>query len=532
MKRTPSALSLVLALLAAFPAAAELCPANEPCSVLVMPDTARVPLPFAGWLYPAIAPPEEILVVGHPQHGTFSGEVYFPGANFWNAGLDQVTVTLDSVPRTIVLVAANPSQSVEEIEGFETLSGYQVVTPWNLQGNYAPVDAELGGSKALGVTGAASISILIDKDGAPIGTGGGLTIKPPPPCPADCPVVPEIDAFRMGPLTGSIAQIQVKGLSDGTFQVRALAAGSLCTAGAICETPFQSLVPEAVYQAWVTVAPASLVGPNDSFTLRFNLRKRGEPVQHFELTDLPIPTLATSQWLVEAGLMGDSAGRQLVIDDVYSSRQDWSGEDLDLTVGADRFHGGSMEDDWTQLGAVAIAGSSSNYFAQVDLNGLTNTASSRNSLIDYLSIFKKRLRVQLNLDISQLNLANNDSVVPFISYGSGAGQSRVVDLFVRKLSDVYYVRARAVNDNGSVTATEFLPLVSGVNRIGLQWNSATGGTGLLQLVVGSQAAAPLAMANDARTAGSLGFGAHLVNVASPLGAGQRLLGIDDIALAY
>jgi hypothetical protein len=529
MKRTPSALSLAFALLAAFPAAAELCPENEPCKVVVMPDTARVPLPFAGWLYPALEPPDNVAVVGPPQHGTFSGETYFPGANFWNAGLDQITVTIDEVPRTIVLVAANPIQTVEESEGFETLSGYQVVTPWNLVGTYAPVDANLGGAKALQVTGTASASILIDKDGAPIGTGGGLTIKPPPPCP-ECPF-PPIDAFKMGPLAGAIARIQVRGLDDGTFQVRAVAAESLCEVGVVCETSFQSLVPEAVYDAWITVAPATLVGPSDSFTLRFNLKRKGEPVQHFELTDLPIPVLAANQWRVEGGLMGDSYGRQLVIDDIYSFRQDQSAEDVALTVGADRFTAAAMDHDWTQLGAVAISGSS-NHVAQVDLVGLTNTASSRNSLVDYIASYKKRLRVQLNLDVNDIYLADNDSLVPFISYGNAAtgGATRVVDLFVRKLSGVYYVRGRSVNDNGSVTSTDFLPL-TGTNRIGLYWSSEAGG-GRLQIAVDGTVGTSVSLANGARTAGNVGFGAHLVNVATPLPVNDRLLRLDDIAFAY
>jgi hypothetical protein len=529
MKRTPSVLSLAFALLAALPAAAELCPENEPCKVVVMPDTARVPLPFADWLYPASEPPANIAVVGQPQHGTYSGETYFPGANFWNMGLDQITVTIDAVPRTIVLVAANPSQTVEKIEGFETLSGNQIVTDWDLAGGYASVDGNLGGAKALGVTGTASASILIDKDGAPIGTGGGLTIKPPPPC-AECPF-PPVDAFKMGPVTGDIARLQVRGLDNGTFQVRAVATGALCKDGAVCETAYQSLVPEAVYDAWITVAPATLVGPDESFTLRFNLKRKGEPVQHFELTDLGIPVLVTNQWRVEGGLMGDSYGRQLVIDDIYSFRQDKSDEDLDLTVGADRFNAAAMDHDWTQLGTVAITGSS-NYVAQVDLVGLTNTASSRNSLVDYLAINKKRLRVQLNLDVNDLFLVNNDSMVPYISYGNAAtgGATRVVDLFVRKLSGVYYVRGRAVNDNGTVTSTDFLPL-TGANRIGLHWSSETGG-GRLQIAVDGSVGTSVSLTNGARTAGNLGFGAHLVNVATPLPANDRLLRIDDIAFAY
>ncbi len=150
--------------------------------------------------------------------------------------------------------------------------------------------------------------------------------------------------------------------------------------------------------------------------------------------------------------------------------------------------------------------------------------------------YQPRLRVNLSLDVSHLDFDNNDNMVAFVSYGNSTGsQSRVVDLFVRLLSGVYYVRARAVNDDGSVAYTLLVPIAAtGTNNIGLHWFAApaAAGGGGLRLAVGGTVYEVTGLANAGRVAGNLGFGANLVSVATPEPAGVRLLWLDDIAAVY
>lgn len=529
-------LSLALAAATAIPASATVC--TSPCQVSVMPEVQSVALPLSDWMYSAGSPPSVITIVDAPVYGSWNAttETYTPGANFWAIGLDRLVLQFDSAaPKTILIVAASAVAETVNFQNFETfgeLGDWDYDGDWNLASSLSP---RTGTEMTIGSTGRAFSDITI-RGTAPIGTGGGVTIRPGVPCTGGTCVggtAAPVDVL----VINNFLKIEMKVVSWEIF-VRAKAIHSsydeFCDPETPCVTDWLELDdPEAYYALSALLGPATSGGPADTFSLRFTIDEEGsEPAAHYEVSSLPWITLG-EEGLMEVGELGAAAtAYNSRLDDIRVWHLELADGETSLTGRYDRFHNGLKDYGWTTLGTVSVVGSS-DYWAQADLYGLTNTSSSRNSLIDYIANYKKRLRIHLNLDTTQLNLANNDSVVPFISYGNAAtgGTSRVVDLFVRKLSGVYYVRARAVNDDASVTATDYLPLSVGTNQIGLYWSSEAGG-GRLQIAVGSTLGDSESLTNGARTAGNVAFGAHLVNVATPLASSLRLVDIDDIAVVY
>lgn len=470
------------------------CPAQT-CQALIMPIAEAAHLPLEGWLYP-VGQTQTVTVVEAPRFGTWNAaqETYSPTATFRSAGIDRMVLQLagEPGPRTVVFSAAQP----QVISASRNIA-VRVFQPGEIETLGGPEDPNTGGTS---------------------GMAGGVAVNPSQPGGGNGTSLPA-EGFRstlfnlgtfaridlvMSPMAGSV-YYEVVVTNPGL--------GCLNCALAPLDQPSgeQFLYLELGPDVWdLPVA--------DRMRLTFKVLQNDVVLSEATLGGLDWVDLG-GNFNVTAGMIGgDPMPLQPQISYLTASRLIPGGDDLFAVASAENFPDGSRASYWGQQGTVTTTQTgAADWMAEVDLEGMVT--SSKSLLLDGRPAGAARFRALFDLDLADLDLADNDSLVVLTGQGNylnGTGKS--FDLFLRKQNGSLWLRSRMITAAGVTVSGPLVPLGSGENSVAVHY-VAGAGTGTLTLVIGS---AVVSVQTGVNNAGRVVESAN-IGVASPvLAAGTKV----------
>lgn len=469
------------------------CPAQT-CQALIMPIAQAAHLPLEGWLYP-VGQTQTVTVVEAPRFGTWNAaqETYSPTATFRSAGIDRMVLQLagEPGPRTVVFSAAQP-----QVLSTSRNVAVRVLQPGEIETLGGPEDPNTGGTS---------------------GIGGGVAVNPSQP-------------------GGGGSMPPAEGLRSTLFTLGTFARIDMVTPPAASYVYYEAVVTNPDLGCPnCALAPLNLVagehflslelGPDvgelpvaDRFRLTFKVLQDGVILSQATLGDLDWVDLGGA-FDVNAGLIGgDPMPLQPQISYLNTSRLIPGGDDLLAVASAENFPDGSRASYWGQQGTVTTTQvGAANWMAEVDLEGMG--PSSKSLLLDGRPAGAERFRALFDLDLADLDLADNDSLVVLTGQGNYLnGTGRSFDLFLRKQGGSLWLRSRMITVAGTTVSGPLVPLGSGKNSIAVHYVAGSG-DGSLTLVVGG---AVVSVQTGVNNAGRVVESAN-IGVASPvLAAGTKV----------
>lgn len=435
----------------------------SPCTAVIMPGVPAVQLPLVGWVFGS---PGAITVVESPEYGTWNAttETFTPAEDFHRVGIDRIKVQQGSDLRTLILVAAQPTDETAR-DTFEGSAGV----------------FEGGAGGAFGDT-----SLQLPEKGDQPGIaqiGGTLGAKVNPPDPIQGGVRRILDLVEF-------VHLELDSSSETSTQLVAVAEDEKFDCAPYCRTAGIDIpATEQDYTLTLIVGRDALEVPtaDDTYTLWF--KACGTAIagtcQVRKLGGLDVVPLYGAI-VLEAGLLtGDTRQLTLDIETLDLWRLEPSSEDLADSTFDDYSSSPFTSNYWSDLGAdvnLLLQGES-------NLQGMTYPAVA--TFRDDLPNDVRRLRATFDLDISQLSLAHADSVIPFFGQADAgvAGTTKSFDVFLRNLDGVYFIRGRLIRDDATVALTEAFPIAAGTHTVTVHFFAAdpnlAGSYGFLRLRVGA-----------------------------------------------
>ena len=433
------------------------CPAQT-CQALIMPIAQAAHLPLEGWLYP-VGQTQTVTVVEAPRFGTWNAaqETYSPTATFRSAGIDRMVLQLagEPGPRTVVFSAAQP-----QVIGTSRNVAVRALNPGEIETLGGPEDPNTGGTS---------------------GIGGGVAVNPNPP--------------------GGGGTLPAEGFRSTLFTLGTFARIDMVMPPATSYIYYEAVVTNSALGCSNCVLPLDRnpgehflsleLGPDvwalpgvDRFRLTFKVLQNGVLLRQATLGGLHSVDLGGA-FDVQAGLIGgDPMPLQPQISYLTASRLIPGGDDLLAVASAENFPDGARASYWGQQGTVTTTQTSAaDWMAEIDLEGMG--PSSKSLLLDGRPAGAERFRALFDLDLTDLDLADNDSLVMLTGQGNylnGTGKS--FDLFLRKQNGSLWLRSRMITAAGVTVSGPLVPLSSGKNSVAVHFGAGSG-TGTLTLVIGS-----------------------------------------------
>lgn len=507
----------LFALSLGFAAAAEAQLCATTCPTLIMPGATAVHLPFANWLYPQEAP-VPVDQVSSPFHGSWnhSLKTYTPGPDFWRLGIDRFQVKLSGDPqlRTIVLFSGQPEiQTIDaDLTSANLLGGAEARTP---AGEQPYLIFESG---PYGDSGSATFSFPDQGGTGNNGVVGKLVVNPSlPPLSGSTTTILQL---------GNIAHVDLLEDTQGNIAYRAIIdhPGLGCT-GCTLLVP----APHDVVTITLALSADSWNHPSaDRFRLRLEVAQNGLVVgEDFRPNLNPVPLDLSIE--LQAGLLaGQPANASLRIDSIEFSRLVPSQDDQNPAVFFENFGSGAAAAPWIAQGTAAV--NLTTLQGEASFGGASSIAV--HAFKDSEPYFEKRFRLIFDLDISQLNLAEGESVSAFSGNGVAVNSiTKAFDVFVRKLNGAYIAKVRVLTDTGTAVSTAAIPLsTTQPTRVALHWLHAESGKGgSVKAKIGTTYAELQDIANPQRTLDYVNVGATYAALTS---GGSRLIRFDNVTTVY
>lgn len=498
---------VVLYLGLASPARAEIC--LDVCSARIMPDVPSAHLPLLGWIYSGTQN-QSVTVLEPPQFGTWevATESYKADPLFWSTGIDRMKVQINGNPndtRTLVFLTANPT-IYQEVETYDPPEVLTAASP----------------NAALAISG---------KTNGVATVGGYVNASAEPPPINNLPgALTQTTLLQLGEL----AHVTLVSSQENGVGISARADFVPLGCGTACDTAILPVTYGETYEITLTLGFDSIEVPTaNSLTLRLEVCENDRVYcQSTELPGLAVVNLSNAINL-EVGILGGTTTNASQTVHQVVLWQSLVGPTTETTT-FETFTGG-QQSFWGQQGPIAATPTTNlSWAAEANLTNLDST--TRAWFLDARPALDKRLRLLLDLDISQLSLGEGDFF--FLVHGQGLvvnGIGKTLDVLVRKLNGVYILRGRVIDDSG---ATLLLPAHSlnpnKVNTVALHFVAATqpGMKGSLFVAVNGVGQHLGSIDNDQRVLESVNFGVSTFTTSGNSNWMERLLRFDNLTLVY
>ncbi len=412
---------------------------NPTCTAVIMPNVPELHLPLVGWAYSSSG---IMTSVEAPKYGTWDPgtETYVPGADFAHVGIDRMRIKQGAADyRTVIFVAAQASDEITR----DSVGG---IFQGGSNGTYGDIELVL--------------PVKGDQPGtAQVGVKIGASVNPPDPVNSGVRTLADILDF---------AHIELDTSSD-VPQLVAVADGDVCSSG--CRTAgIQVPTSNEEYVLTLLLGRDGInISTVDKFTLWF--QACGPAIaggcQVRKLAGLNVVDL-DAEIRLQAGLVeGDTRNSGIAIDWMDLWRLIPVAEDFDVSTWDDFANGTLTANYWADLGAdLDSARGASNLFGM--------TYPSVTTFRDDLPHNARRLRASFEVDISQLQLDNGESVIVFFGQSDTgvAGTTKSFDVFLKRIDNSIFFRGRLIRDDATVAPTDPIYVTPGTHSIAVHFFAA------------------------------------------------------------
>lgn len=450
---------LLVAAFIAAPVAATCCEVHV---IDVKPGAHEVPLEPEGWLVEASSTLTFELLDG-PDRGEWNDWVYTPGSDFWESGMDQLSLEVTELGQdrstvhhvTIVLLAGHVAEEVRADEGFEATGGsiMGLDTAWMVDGDTSNLVIT-----ADAITGDYSLRAVLSSEPSTIErTIHGLVGEPGGSDAVEADGVASIDpGGGHGFDTGPSSPISILGLDHEGTRMAAIE-----VAGSGSEIDLRARLDSASFSCDPCVTPWRRVPPDEvfAFKLRLGASADGHPSPTGRVLQLAIQARDGSFGWID-GLTGTAPSSLPVLDFVFGAAggaPEAIGvgvalDDLSLTrrllqpqagkVLLENFESGSWDGLWSATGPFSVGGSGlegGDWAAKAEIVRNTDGTGDPVMLTRNDLVAQQSFGASFLLDLGAADLVPGDRFTVFRGARDSNGRA-VVDIKVRISGSRHQIR--------------------------------------------------------------------------------------------
>ena len=526
-KHFPGAPIRVLFLVAIllFSASPCLSQCQEPCAIHTLrPDALSVRLDIGDLFGGPWA--ESFEIIAEPLHGTYAGNQYSPGPDFWLAGVDRIQARglTTSTVATVVLRAAEASDLSFLHEDFEINPIGALDLRWidsHLLGTASFTPNALAGQRSLQVNLATGIPELPIEGGNDTASQLGIDIvlnNETPPEPWDQTSFETVLVNISG-----LAGISLKRDAD-LSEIKAWAGPSLGCA-IPCSTPWMALNNLQTYHLTLSLGQQDLEDATGEWGLTLTTSAAdGSWTAADQLLGLVAPIGGLDG---PDGMFSGPPSGKVIIDDVTS----WTSL-LEASPGLrfEGFDGGSWDSTWSTQGGVTVAESGTAFGTAGAIFFSHPVAGSTTAWTDEGPSNAKKVAMHGRITLDQLTLPV-DSAFQLFS-GTNAGGANVFFVVLKVHTDgTIRAQARLRRPTGGFATSSWIVINDSTTDLQATWSANDDDSATVRLWAGGQYQEVEVAGAGLESIEAMTVGAKFLVLGEPTIRGGALL-VDNLLLTY